>query len=113
MIREIKLKKTRKIKKNGKRKNNKKNKVSKHIVKGSASSSIHKMNNSDKKPLNKLQEGGNNIIDTNNNNNTKEKFEVRRLTDIDYSQFSLSKYLSADTDWGSSPGPPPKDCCIL
>jgi len=45
--------------------------------------------------------------------NVKEKFEVKRLADIDYSQFSLSKYINANTNWGSSPGPPPMDCSIM
>ena len=44
---------------------------------------------------------------------SKEKFEVKRLSDIDYDQFSLSKYLDTDIDWGTSPGPPPTDCCIM
>jgi hypothetical protein len=44
---------------------------------------------------------------------SKEKFEVKRLSDIDYSQFSLSRYLDTNIDWGTSPGPPPTDCCIM
>ena len=85
MIKQVKLKRTQKLnKKNGKRKHNKKNNIQKCSL--------------------KKQDGG---------SNTKEKFEVKRLTDIDYSQFSLTKAMNADTDWGSSPGPPPTDCCIL
>ena len=85
MLKEYKFKRTKKIKKNGnKRKNNKMMKLSK---------------------TSSLQKGG--------NNNSKEKFEVKRLADIDYSQFSITKYLDTDIDWGSSPGPPPTDCCIL
>ena len=45
--------------------------------------------------------------------NVKEKFEIKRLADIDYSQFSLSKYINTNTDWGSAPGPPPMDCSIM
>ena len=46
-------------------------------------------------------------------NNNKEGFEVKRLTDIDYDQFKLSKYMIANIDWGNSPGTPPTDCCIM
>ena len=53
----------------------------------------------------KLQSGG--------NKNKQEKFEVTRLSDIDYSQFSISKYLDTNIEWGNSPGKPPMDCCIL
>ena len=46
-------------------------------------------------------------------NSNKEGFEVKRLTDIDYDQFKLSKYLVANIDWGNCPGTPPTDCCIM
>ena len=87
MLKENKFKRTKKFKKNGnKRKNNKLMKLSK---------------------TSPLQKGG--------NNNLREKFEVKKLSDIYYSQISISKYVNADFDWGSSPGPAPidPDCCIL
>lgn len=67
--------------------------------------------NNNKKSKTITQSGGN--ANVNANANTKEKFEVKRLNDIDYSQFSMSKYVDANIDWGSMPGPPPTDCCIL
>ena len=87
MVKENKFRKTKKVKKNGnKRINNKAMKLSK---------------------TSSMQKGGN------NNLNLKEKFEVKKLTDIDYSEFSISKYVNQEIDWGSSPGPAPTDCCIL
>ena len=44
---------------------------------------------------------------------TAEKFEIVKLADIDYSNFTLSKYVANDIDWGDSPGKPPTTCCIL
>jgi hypothetical protein len=99
MINLIKLKRTSKIKKNGHGKHNKK-----HIKNHKLTKLLLHKNKVMKENSSSLQKGG---------NNTKEKFEVKRLTDIDYSQFSLTKYLNQDIDWGSSPGPPPTDCCIL
>ncbi len=87
MIKEFKLKKT-KNKKFAKLINNKKNSISKYEGK--------------KTKINKKQFGGN-----------KEKFEIVKLSDIDYSQFTLSKYVASDVDWGNSPGKPPTTCCIL
>lgn len=119
MIKEVKLKKTKKtkkIKKNGKRKYIKNN-IKKNIKKNDKnyennnkltkklSRKIKKINKDVAKevPILKSQDGG----------NTKEKFEVKKLNDIDYSQFSLSKYVNQDIDWGTCPGPPPTDCCIM
>ena len=128
MIKEVKLKRTKKLKKNGKRRNNKKNKFSKkqssfhnkkeYKIENKIESKIEdifteklydKIENKniikDRKHIKNKSIGGGTI------NNCKEKFEVKRLSDIDYSQFSLGK--NADTDWGNSPGPPPTDCCLM
>ena len=91
MIREVKIKKT-KNKKIAKFKNNKKNSISKYEGKKTKYNVNHNHN----------QKGGN-----------KEKFEIVKLADIDYSQFTLSKYVATDIDWGDSPGKPPTTCCIL
>lgn len=124
MIKEIKLsrtKKTKKIKKNnGKRKYNRKNSISKHEnikhtkkhnVSRYINKNIHKNNKKIETNIeikeNKLQEGGNKDIQS------KEKFEVKRLDDIDYSQFTLTKYMNSNINWGNSPGPAPMDCCIM
>jgi len=109
MIKEVKLKKTKKIKKYGKRKNNKIG-FKKSITKRNLSKSLvkHEDEKKHKKDLQKdLQKGGNKNLPA------KENFEVKRLTDIDYSQFALTKYINANIDWGSVPGPPPMDCCIM
>ena len=115
MITEIKLNKTKKIKKNGKRKHIKaglkKSFTKKNLLKNE-SENKNKKDKDDKdnkynKSKNDLQQGGN------TNLQGKEKFEVKRLDDIDYSQFSLTKYLNANIDWGMAPGPPPLDCCIM
>jgi hypothetical protein len=121
MIKQVKLKKTKKtkkLKKNGKfkyiknhiNKHNKHNnnltrKLLKNISKKLFRKSLRKSQiNKKSKKLLRTQDGG----------NTKEKFEVKKLTDIDYSQFTLSKYVNTDIDWGSCPGPPPApDCCIM
>ena len=39
--------------------------------------------------------------------------EVKALSDFDYNQLNLSKYINANVDWGTCPGAPPMDCCIL
>ena len=50
----------------------------------------------------------------NTNNIKKENFEVRSLNDFDYERYRISKYINANIDWGSMPGPPPQpNCCIL
>ena len=121
MITEIKLNKTKKIKKNGKRKHIKaglkKTFTKKNLLKNESENKNKKdkydkddkYNKEDKynKSKNDLQKGGN------ANLQPKENFEVKRLDDIDYSQFSLTKYLNANIDWGMAPGPPPLDCCIM
>ena len=95
MIKEVKIKKT-KNKKIAKFKNNKKNSNSIYEGKKTKTNNNHH---------NQHQKGG--------NQNTKEKFEIVRLSDIDYSNFTLSKYVATDIDWGNSPGKPPTTCCIL
>ena len=90
MIKEVKLKNT-KHKKIANFKNDKKKSILKY-----------KNANKKTKVSNKYQNGGN-----------KEKFEIVKLDDIDYSQFTLSKYVTSDIDWGSSPGKPPDTCSIL
>jgi len=106
MIKEVKLKKTKKLKRNYKRKNNKKNSIySKKLTKISTHQVSKKDDQKNNETKKSLQEGG--------SNNSKENFEVKRLTDIDYSQFSLTKYLNSNVDWGLCPGPPPMDCCIM
>jgi len=105
MIKEIKLKKTQKGKKH-KRKLNRKNSISKSDKHTKKHNFAIKKNKNNIVKSNNLQEGG-------NKNTQKEKFEVKRLEDIDYSQFSLSRYMKADINWGSAPGPPPMDCCIM
>ena len=99
MIREVKIKKT-KNKKIAKFKNNKKNSISKYEGKKTKYNINHNHNHNHHHHNN--QKGGN-----------KEKFEIVKLTDIDYSQFTLSKYVNNDIDWGDSPGKPPTTCCIL
>ena len=91
MIKESKLKnKSRKIiKKYGK--NNNKNLRHKKTVKNSEN-----VKHIGKSGL-KSQKGG----------------EVKALTDTDYDQFSVSKYIDKEVDWGSSPGIPPKPDCTL
>jgi hypothetical protein len=133
MIKEVKLKRTKKIKKNGKRKNNKKIKLSKKhssfqykLEEKKDEKKEEKMKKEEKKEEKKedkyeskqFKKDNNKKYNKNikikgggTNNNCKEKFEVKRLSDIDYSQFSLAK--SADPDWGNSPGPPPMDCCLM
>jgi len=115
MIKEVKLKRTKKLKKNGgkyKHKHNNKNsngkKQGKTLKKNTVmqKTAMQKLD-MDKSTKQSVQEGGT------NNGNCKEKFEVKRMSDIDYSQMSLTKYLKADTDWGNSPGPPPMDCTIM
>ena len=96
MIREVKIKKTRN-KKIAKFKNNKKNSISKYEGKKTKINVNHHNNHN-----HKHQKGGN-----------KEKFEIVKLADIDYSNFTLSKYVANDIDWGDSPGKPPTTCCIL
>lgn len=39
--------------------------------------------------------------------------EVNALSDFDYSQFNVSKYINAQIDWGSSPGQAPTPNCTL
>jgi hypothetical protein len=128
MITEVKLNKTKKIKKNGKRKHikaglkktftkknllkNEKENENKNKKNKKDHNEINKDDKDDKddkynKSKNNLQKGGN------TNLQGKENFEVKRLDDIDYSQFSLTKYLNANIDWGMAPGPPPLDCCIM
>ncbi len=49
-----------------------------------------------------------------NTNSKNENFEVRSLNDFDYERYRVSKYINANIEWGSMPGPPPQpDCCIL
>jgi hypothetical protein len=104
MIREVKIKKTRN-KKIAKFKNNKKNSISKYEgkkTKINVNHNNHNHNNNHNNHNHKHQKGGN-----------KEKFEIVKLADIDYSNFTLSKYVANDIDWGNSPGKPPTTCCIL
>jgi hypothetical protein len=91
MIKESKLKnKSRKIiKKYGK--NNNKNLRHKKTVKNSEN--VKHIG----KPSEKSQKGG----------------EVKSLTDFDYDQLSISKYINKDVDWGSCPGVCPKPNCTL
>jgi hypothetical protein len=100
MIREVKIKKTRN-KKIAKFKNNKKNSISKYEGKKTKINVNHNTHNNNNHN-HKHQKGGN-----------KEKFEIVKLADIDYSNFTLSKYVANDIDWGNSPGKPPTTCCIL
>jgi len=60
-----------------------------------------------------IQTGGSLENSKNNTTSANENFQVNRLTNFDYKQYSVVK--SAGTiDWGSNmPGPPPTDCCIL
>jgi len=75
---------------------------------------LNNLNNKNNKKTKTIkQSGGNANVNSNANANTKEKFEVKRLNDMDYSQFNVSNYVNANIDWGSMPGPPPTDCCIL
>ena len=39
--------------------------------------------------------------------------EVKSLSDFDYSQLNVSKYINANVDWGSSPGQAPTPNCTL
>ena len=106
-IKNLKYTKTKKLKKYKrkhykqqrltKRRSHSQNQSQSHIQKQEISKSASTIDSESK------QKGG----------NVKEKFEVKRLADIDYSQFSLSKYINANTNWGSSPGPPPMDCTIM
>jgi hypothetical protein len=98
MITEVKLKKT-KNKKLAKYKNNKNNSISKYEGKKTKINNIHHNRH------NQTQKGG--------NTNSKENFAIVRLSDIDYSSFTLSKYVASDIDWGDSPGKPPTTCSIL
>ena len=89
MIKE--LGKRKYVSKNGNYKNNKNNK----------NNAILKYKNI-KKTKKQIQKGGN-----------KERFEIVKLADIDYSNFTLSKYLDSDIEWGNFPGKPPTTCSIL
>jgi hypothetical protein len=91
MIKESKLKnKSRKIiKKYGK--NNNKNLRHKKTVKNSEN--VKHIGKSSEKS----QKGG----------------EVKSLTDFDYDQLSISKYINKDVDWKSCPGQPPKPSCEI
>ena len=150
MIKEIKLKRTKKLKKGNKRKNIKNHKLTKAGFQKSRAQTteagfqksraqtteagLQLLEKQDfKNPARKQQvekavpkqhlkisrtqtkgaQGTESNIKGGGNVNSKENFEVKRITDIDYSQFSLSKYLNADPDWGKSPGPPPTDCCVM
>ena len=117
MYTEIKLKRTQKLKKNvNKRKHIKNRKLTKQILKAGFQKKHTqtevvpkqhlKISKSSRENTISFAKGGGKEI-------SKEKFEVKRLADIDYNQFSLSKYLDSDIDWGTSPGSPPTDCCIL
>lgn len=113
MIKEVRLKGTKKIKRYYKKKYYKKNITKKRSnnkkdLKNSIQES--KDTNKESKEKNVLKstlQGGSKT------SKYKENFEVKRLSDIDYSEFSLSKRMSAEQDWGSSPGPPPTDCSIM
>jgi hypothetical protein len=110
MYKVIKLKRTNKLKKNGnKRKNIKHHKLTKQLLGKAVPKQPLKISRSQTTE----SIGTEAIVKGGGTQNSKEKFEVKRLDDIDYSQFSLSKYLDTDIDWGTSPGPPPTDCCIL
>ena len=71
-----------------------------------------KYNNNTKKTKKRFNNQNQNQ-NQNQNGGNKEKFEIVKLADIDYSQFTLSKYVTSDIDWGSSPGKPPDTCSIL
>ena len=88
MIKESKLKnKSRKIvKKYRKNKNNLKHK--KTIKNGRQNKEKYSAN---------LQKGG----------------EVNSLSDFDFSQISVSKYINTQVDWGASPGVPPQPSCEI
>ena len=108
MYKVIKLKRTNKLKKNGnKRKNIKHHKLTKQLLGKAVPKQPLKISRSQKTE----SIGTEAIVKGGGTQNSKEKFEVKRLSDIDYSQFSLAK--SADPDWGNSPGPPPMDCCLM
>jgi hypothetical protein len=94
MIKEVKLKNT-KHKKIANFKNDKNKSNIKYNNNNNTKKTKTKINN-------KYQNGGN-----------KERFEIVKLADIDYSQFTLSKYVKSDIDWGNSPGRPPDTCSIL
>jgi len=106
MIKEDRLKGTKKIKKDYKKKYYKKNITKKRSInKKDLKNSIQE--SKEKNVLKKTLQGGSKT------SKSKENFEVKRLSDIDYSEFSLSKRMSAEQDWGNSPGPPPTDCSIM
>ena len=70
----------------------------------------HKTLKSDNNTNNKIQHKGGSC----NTNIKTENFEVRSLNDFDYERYRISKYLNANIDWRTMPGPPPQpDCCIL
>jgi len=61
--------------------------------------------NVNKKTKKKIQKGG--------NANSKDKFEVTTLDNVNYKNFSVSRYVNANIDWGVIPNAPPLDCCIM
>jgi hypothetical protein len=36
---------------------------------------------------------------------------IMDVNDFDYNQIAISKHVKID--WGTAPGPPPMDCCIM
>ena len=104
MITEVKLKnKSRKVLKNYQQYNKNKHKYNKKINKYNKKTVKNKRNFVNDKKGNlkgdlKLQKGG----------------EVVDLTDIDTSQFSVTKNMNGNINWSSLPGPVPQpDCTIL
>lgn len=50
------------------------------------------------------------------NNGKKEKFQVttfRSINQDDLDRFKISNYVNNNVDYGSFPGAPPVDCCIM
>ena len=68
---------------------------------------ISSANKTKTKTKKNTQYGGNHC------NLTKDNFEVTTLASLNPNKFNISKYINANIDWGSMPGPPPTDCCIM
>jgi hypothetical protein len=88
MIKEYKLKKTDARKKHKKYNSN-----------GNANG------NGNKKTKKNIQKGG--------NVKSKDNFEVTTLDNVNYKNFSVSRYVNANVEWGLLPQGPPVDCSIM
>jgi len=92
---------------NSKLPNSKQTKYNINIAYNAKKNNILFANKTKTKTKKNTQYGGNHC------NLTKDNFEVTTLASVDPSQFNISKYINANIDWGSMPGPPPTDCCIM